>query len=403
MIKSLLSASLIGIVTLVGGSPSIGEFPGLVDRDDTDIDDSTLAGDAFSFEIVEGGPFGPYDLDYTNNDFEVVVEAGYAYRNTTFRCYSTIFYTLDYSPSGWGIYPDLEMGEYYITFGDISNVTGKDRQTAKFHTTFFGWYNVSYNWADITLVFNFEQGYWDTSGNWVSQVDTPIYFSASAVMRGCGKYELEKGTTSFTPIDNYFVFVSDNEEGNITETVDFSNCSDAICESKYLSLSEHFGFSFTPKSMDILYDTNTDIFKGYIYVKDPQRYFKYMHEGSNDYFVIPLKVSDHTTNISKDKDGNLMPQHYTFKVGGETYWVEPNTLEMAREQITKNYKQTDNFYFKVGYYEEIKENCEFSFVATNVGYNEATYIIPIDFEGDHDYFGDCTSSNYCVSGGWGSH
>ncbi len=373
MLKNVACAALVAAFSLVSLDSGIATY------DSKD----------YTFEITEETDFGRYDESSTNNTFKLPLTIGNAYDKYTFSCEAFI-----YSPRPDGTYDsypdngDMVSEPLYVKM-PVGYTTGCF--TATFITSFFG--NTTYcaQWTDILLVFQLV----GTSSTIGSDKYTFTFYTRS-IQIGYGEYTIEPGTKEFYPYDDHIVFGGNRPNDNCTEMVDFSKTKDAICEEKYLSLNDDFEVTFTaydPNDNDTWGDPNFS--RASICVKDPEYYFPYMHGVGNPNFQISL--INLTSSGVKD---HSKPLTATFEVGGETYWVETHTLEMSRTQMF-NYEETTNFYFKCGYFEEIKENCEFYLRMERVGHNEATYNVKLDFLGDHDYYGSCLTSDYCMHSGRG--
>ncbi|MCD8194809.1 MAG: hypothetical protein LUD22_00665 [Coprobacillus sp.] len=392
MLKQVLETALIIVLADSAFSP---DLPG--------IDGSlpTITDYNFSMEVAAETDFGTYDYDFDKTEFTLPISIGSGYNDWTFTCTAGVYAPKD--DGTYDTYPDNgDMGTYTFTVGKDGNeiMHGKtETYEAKFTVGFFK--NKDYEreiWEHLYLVF-FIDG--TAPSDKVIPDDTPTSYTfySEFILRGFGKYKVKAGTKEFYPIDDHIVFGGTRENGNVTETVDFSSTKDAICEEKYLSINDSFDIAYT--ATDREYSASPNIIDAWIYVVDPNNYFEYMHSASVDNFAISLDHEKKNSNDYIDKDGNTVQVTGSFWVGGETYWVDPSTLTMSLKQETRFYEETTNFYFKVGYYDLIKENCEFYFVAKDVGYNEATYIIPLNFLGDHDYYGSCLDSDYCMHYGRG--
>lgn len=356
-----------------------------------------------TFELEET-TFGPYIEGWVPEEFTVNLITGSAYANKTYECYARVFLVNDYTGTYEEYVDYADMGTTTIKIGGSSDDSLTTKTPATFKVSFFkaGYPLYGAN-PDVILGFYFKEVNTILTPGQASgeeQLDNITAFYSRAVMRGYGIYEVDSSDSAFEPYDDYFVFGSSNQTGNITETIDFTNTADAICEESYCKLSERFGFSYIAK--DVAHVEKTDDIEGHLYVYDPKYCFKYMHSGLN-YFELTLKASL-SGGSGVDKTGKTpQTQSASFAIGGTTYWAHPHTLEMCTYQLTPDYIATQNFYFPAGCYEDIKDNVEFYFVATNVGYNEATYYVNLDFLASHDYLGNCNNSTYCISGGRGGH
>ncbi len=382
MLKTVLSASL-AATFFIGSIGGITPSPG----------PSTSTKD-YTFEITEETDFGLFyeGSKKEMNTFELPLTIGNAYNYYSFDCEAFVYAV---NPDGtYDAYPDngsMKTDDPLVVFISSGNTIGYF--TATFTTTFFG--NTTYcsQWTDILLVFQMV----GTPNSIDSDDECTFTFYTRTVQAGLGEYTIAAGTKEFYPYDDHIVFGGDRPNGNITETVDFSETTNALCEEKYLSLSENFKISFKtnlPDDNDSWGSPGT--MSASICVKDPEYYFPDMHDKNNPNFQISL-LSDYTFSGVEDYSETLSA---TFDIGGKTYWVNPNTLEMSLSEKPR-YKETDQFYFRVGYFDEIRENCEFYLRAKGVGHNEATYNIKLDFLGNHNYFGSCVDSDYCMHYGRG--
>ncbi len=340
---------------------------------------------------VKSDPIGPIE-DLAITTFDVTLCYGSNFAGLNIASYLDIYVDL-YDPDYR--YPDDNMAGTSMTIPS-SNSDKSTLYSANFtfENTLFTNPNYDSTWRyNLFLEISFHV-YKATSFVGQDTYDETFKFVAQATGIGHGVYEVSPNDLTFYPVDQYFDFTDQQE--NHTEYLDFSSVKAFLCRNEYHEYTEdkYYSIDIVPLSTEyLLSTTEAASANAYIVVSDPNKCFPNIKK-TNGYFKLPLKGSASTRTF-----GGVTSIRVNFS-SNFSYYVNPHTLDMAEEPL-EGYEQTKDFYYPVGKCEEIKESCSFYFVAESLGYNKATYYMKLDFEGDHEFFGDCLDSDYCLVGGRG--
>ncbi len=187
---------------------------------------------------------------------------------------------------------------------------------------------------------------------------------------------------SYTITENKIYEVSGGSLSFETEKYNFKDSSFSISEEGNY-IDSDFTFSY-----DSWYTSGFAPSDIYLEVVDHNNVFEYMTKDVDDTFILPYT----RTSSASSTDVVISPNFSDL-------YVNPYNLQMS-DTYQSGFKDSGGkFYFPA--YKSLSEiqSCEYNLVMETCLGNDATIIVPLQYNCSRQYFGSCSTSDYCVSGG----
>ncbi len=187
---------------------------------------------------------------------------------------------------------------------------------------------------------------------------------------------------SYTITENKIYEVSGASLSFETEKYNFKDSNFNISEEGNY-IDNDFTFSY-----DTWYTSGFSPSDIYLEVVDHNNVFEYMTKDSNDTFRLPYT----RTSAASSTDVVISPAFSDL-------YVNPYNLQMSDTYQSGFRDSGGKFYFPA--YKSLSEiqSCEYNLVMETCLGNDATITVPLQYNCSRQYFGSCSTSDYCVSGG----